>query len=117
MKVNILYTTSHLVSCGICDEVQNHKSTYSKMLTLPILDAELKRLQSQGKEAKLKQVEIITEEDLLWQKCLLGKSTHKTLSSLPQLKIETVLLYSCSSFSRLLIVSELVLHPSLNLQS
>ena len=49
------YTTLRLDSCGICDGVEKHKLTYSRMLHVEfrsLLDAEMKRLQSERKGAK-----------------------------------------------------------------
>ncbi len=45
------------------------------------LDAEMKRLQSNGKGSKKRQVEALTieEEELLWEKGLLGDRTQQTL--------------------------------------
>ena len=46
-----------------------------------MLDAKMKRLQSAGVGSKKKQAEVLTEEDeeLLWQKGLLGDATPQTL--------------------------------------
>ncbi len=43
------------------------------------LDAEMKRLQSKGKESKKRQAEALTIEELLWEKGLLGDRTPHTL--------------------------------------
>ena len=45
------------------------------------LDAEMKRLQSSGIGSKRKQAEVLTQEEdeVLWQKGLLGKATPQTL--------------------------------------
>ncbi len=52
------------------------------------LDAEMKRLQSQGVGSKRKQAEVLTESDeqLSWQKGLLGDAT-------PQSLLDTVVFY------------------------
>ena len=45
------------------------------------LDAEMKRLQSEGIGSKKKQAEVLTQDDeeLLWRKDLLGDATPQTL--------------------------------------
>ena len=48
------------------------------------LDAEMNRLQSAGYGSKTGKAEPLTEEEVLWQKGLLGKST-------PQALVETIL--------------------------
>jgi len=43
------------------------------------LDAEMKRLQSEGIGSSKRQAEVLTQEELLWQKGLLGDATPQTL--------------------------------------
>lgn len=53
------------------------------------LDAEMKRLQNQGIGSKKQQTKVLTEdeEELLWQKGLLGDATSHSL-------LDTILLYN-----------------------
>ena len=73
----------HVVSCVTCIGMDSLPSTSLPTTLQASLDAEMKRLQGKGTGSSTKQAEVLTkeEEDLLWEKELLGDATPQSLWS------------------------------------
>ena len=73
----------HVVSCVTCIGMDSPPSTSLPTTLQASLDAEMKRLQGKGTGSSTKQAEVLTkeEEDLLWEKELLGGSTPQSIWS------------------------------------
>ena len=81
MEMNIQFITFAVVSCVTCVGMDSPPSTSFPTTLQASLDAEMKRLQGKGTGSSTKQAEVLTkeEEDLLWEKELLGGATPQNL--------------------------------------